>query len=404
MPKKAEVPAKPAEPPAKPAEAPKRTEAPAKPAEAPKKAEAPAKPAEAPKPTATKPPAETPAAPSTTPVKPPTPPRTATPVSKLPPVTAGAIAAGTIAGDAAAKMAQRESAGNKPDSYFLANFVKDGDTTGTNKIVKGNIDITTNKPFEKSLNEMSITEVIELAKRRSKFFGKSGAGAAMGKYQFMPGTLHDQAVKLFGPWALYQPFDEKNQELLQLSLINQNAKALLNAKLPITDASLYLMHFFGNSKQTALVLNGEDSDSMNDILGPAGARANPNIAKLTVGQYKKSYLMKTFDMKLISYEELLKQNNLVTPSGRTEDYKKRLNHDNENSNLTDSERRQANIQKAAQIMINKDPILRNMLKKENGDNVDININAPTTIINKQTPKQSISKPTSADRPAIAGIP
>jgi hypothetical protein len=34
----------------------------------------------------------------------------------------------------------------------------------------------------------------------------------------------------------------------------------------------------------------------------------------------------------------------------------------------------------------------------------VNINAPTTIINKQTPKQSISKPTSADRPAIAGIP
>jgi hypothetical protein len=41
------------------------------------------------------------------------------------------------------------------------------------------------------------------------------------------------------------------------------------------------------------------------------------------------------------------------------------------------------------------------LMREN--DTSVNINAPTTIINKQTPQQSISRPTSADRPAIAGI-
>jgi GH24 family phage-related lysozyme (muramidase) len=44
------------------------------------------------------------------------------------------------------------------------------------------------------------------------------------------------------------------------------------------------------------------------------------------------------------------------------------------------------------------------MKKMMGRNdTSVNINSPTTIINKQNPKQSISKPTEADKPAIAGI-
>ena len=336
-----------------------------------------APPAQTAPPVKQEPPAQTAPAPVTPPVKPPTastappapaanPPTasTAPPVPARPPTAApappvsippsaaivGAVGAGTVGASIAASMSKKESAGNKPDSYFLANFVSDnkkdpndkfdksGDkvTLGSNKIVKGNIDITTGQPFTKSLTEMSMAEVIELAQRRSKFFDKSGAGAAMGKYQFMPLTLAEQAKKLFGPWALYQPFSEENQELLQQSLMRGNAKALMNTKLSITDANLYLMHFFGNTRQAGRVINGKDSDSMGDILGPAGSRANPSIAKMNVGQYKK-YLANTFNMKEITYQQLIEGINLPTPTGRLEDYKKGLQESQKKSNELKSE-------------------------------------------------------------------
>ena len=44
-----------------------------------------------------------------------------------------------------------------------------------------------------------------------------------------------------------------------------------------------------------------------------------------------------------------------------------------------------------------------MKKLMRQNDMSVNINAPTTVINKQNPKQSISKPTEADKPAIAGI-
>jgi hypothetical protein len=342
---------------------------------------------EAPKPTATKPLPEPAPAPTTTPVKPPTGPSAPPTTSKLPPIVAGAVGVTSVGRAIAERMAQRESAGNKPDSYFLANFVRGGDTPGnkmilgSNKIVKGNVDITTGKPFTKSLNEMSIAEVIELSNRRSKFFGKSGAGAAMGKYQFMPRTLAEQVNKVFGPWGMYQPFSEENQELLQQSLMRGNAKALMNSKLPITDANLYLMHFFGNTKQASMVINGKDSDSMADILGPAGSKANPDVAKLTVGEYKKSYLAKSFNMKEITYKELTEDKSLPNVQDAT------INDKTTGKVIDDSSVENAELKK---LMRQNDTL--------------VNINAPTTVIKKQNPKQIVRKPTSPDKPAIAGIP
>ena len=379
-PKPAEVP-KPAEAP-KPVETPKPVEAAKKAkdaadaAEAAKKAKDAADAAKKAKDTATKPPPTPATAPTTTPVRPNLPGqgRTATPLPKMPPLVAGAIFAGTVGGAIAGRMAEKESAGNKPDSYFLANFVRGRDTPGTkttlgsNKIVKGNIDITTGRPFTKSLNEMTIAEVIELAQRRSKFFGKAGAGAAMGKYQFMPQTLAGEARKVFGPWAMYQPFTEETQELLQQSLMRGNARSLMGAGLPISDANLYMLHFSGNVGMVKRIMAANDTDSMTTILSPAAVTANPDIAKMSVGEYKR-YLAKTFNMKQITFEELTKDINISTPTGRTEDYKKMLMNNREDEK----------------------------------NNTLVNINAPTTVINKQNPKQSISKPTPADKPAIAGI-
>jgi hypothetical protein len=355
----------PAPKPPAPAPAPAPTPAPKPPAPAPAPAPTPApRPptASTAPPTPAKPPTAAPASPA--PAKPPT----AAPArpSSIPPSAAivGAVGVGTVGASIAASMAKRESAGNKPDSYFLANFVSGGDTPGnktvlgSNKIVKGNIDITTGKPFTKSLNEMSISEVIELANRRSQFFGKSGAGAAMGKYQFMPNTLRGQANKLFGPWAMYQPFSEENQELLQQSLMRGNARSLMNANLPITDANLYLMHFFGNTRQASMVINGKDSDSMSDILGPAGSRANPGIAKMTVGEYKRKHLASTFNMKQVTYDELIKDINLPTPTGRPEDYRTgmRLQQAEENRADIRSKFRKSEIQQKNGVMVNQNNI------------------------------------------------
>jgi hypothetical protein len=112
--------------------------------------------------------------------------------------------------------------------------------------------------------------------------------------------------------------------------------------------------------------------------------ANPSIAKMNVGQYKK-YLANTFNFKVVTYKELTE-------------------------NSTKDEILRSYLQKNADTLTNMlivpggDLGMALKERNKNGDNVNVNINAPTTVINKQTPQQSISKPTSADRPAIAGIP
>jgi hypothetical protein len=234
----------------------------------------------------------------------------------------------TVAEQVAARISKRESAGNSPDSFLLANYVgadknnpkKPHDIAGSNKIEKGNNDITTGKKFDKSLTDMSIGEVIELAERRAKYFGAGGAGSAMGKYQFIPITLKDRAPSALGKNWMNEPFSAANQEKMNLNLITHNAKQLQDANVPITDASLYMLHFFGNPWQAKMVLNGKDSDSMSDILDyywnkkdtkkrakqPPSA-ANPKVAALTVGEYKKQFLNQSFDYKPININDLGKQ-------------------------------------------------------------------------------------------------
>ena len=244
----------------------------------------------------------------------------------------------TVAGDVVARIASRESAGNSPDSYLLANRVaidknnpnKPHDSGNSNKIEKGAVDVTTNKKFEKSLNEMTIEEVLAVANRRRNYFDSAGAGAAMGKYQFMPGTLEDSAKKEFGVNWKNELFNGENQEKLSLAFIRSNAEKLTQAGVPISDASLYMMHFFGNAQQAKLVLDGADNDSMKDILDyywnkkdaskrakRAPSVANPGVAALSVGDYKRKYLSKSFTFKQISINDLgTKANDLSVENGK----------------------------------------------------------------------------------------
>jgi hypothetical protein len=166
---------------------------------------------------------------------------------------------------------------------------------------------------------MTIGEVINLAKRRYEYYkiqdpknpGKFiyRGGSAMGKYQFIPGTLADAAKKLYGDNWQNHPFDNNAQEDLNLSFIMTNKERLKKAEIPVTDASLYMMHFFGNEKQTAKVVYGEDNTRMSDILGDFASKQNPSVAKMTVAQYKEHLRKKGFDFQVIDLSQSQKLQN-----------------------------------------------------------------------------------------------
>lgn len=201
----------------------------------------------------------------------------------------------------AAKISANESSGSTTQANIVA---------GTNKkehqIVKGNIDVTTGKEFDKPLNEMTIGEAVALGKRRGAHY-KGKGGSALGKYQFIPGTLETTAKKLYGDDWQNRIFDDQAQEDINMTFLYGNAERLQKAGLPVSDASLYMMHFFGNPTQAGMVLNGSDNDSMKNILNyyyDSGkskidaAKQNPAVAALTVGEYKKKYLSK-YDFKSV---------------------------------------------------------------------------------------------------------
>ena len=317
------TPVKPA-PPATPVKpAPPAT--PVKPAPEPVKPAPPAAPVKpAPEPVKPAPPAA-PVKPTAKPIEQPTkPPPTATkqPEPPVPPATAQKEPK-TLSQSISQKISRGESKGDSKDSYTQANIVK-GTNSNESNIVKGNIDVTTGKPFEKSLNEMTIGEVLALARRRYNYYSipdpknpgktKGRGGSAMGKYQFVPKTLRQKAQELYGKEYETRLFDADAQENLQESLLKSNSTRLKDAGVKPSDAALYMMHFFGNPTQTALVLNGDENASMLDVLDflykqnpkeyAQASLQNPNIAKMTIGQYKKWLRNKGFDFQDVDITKL----------------------------------------------------------------------------------------------------
>ena len=221
----------------------------------------------------------------------------------------------TLSQSIAQKISRGESRGDSKASYTQANIV--GKEMKEANIVKGNIDVTTGKPFEKSLDEMTIGEVVELGKRRyvyyTKKYGKPVGGSAMGKYQFIPGSLEEVAKKLYGSDYKSKLYDEQGQENLNAAFISDNATRLKNAGVKASDASLYMMHFFGNPTQAALVINGDENASMKDVLdfwynkGKQKVKPsdqNNSVAAMTIGQYKAYLRKKGFDFQDIDVTKL----------------------------------------------------------------------------------------------------
>ena len=199
----------------------------------------------------------------------------------------------------AAKITKNEGGGN-PNQ---ANIVK-GTARKEADIVKGNIDVTTGKAFDKSLEQMTLGEAYDLGIRRGQHYNAKGAGAAMGKYGFMPIAIKDRGMALYGNDWRSMPFDSKTQDELNKSLITNNLQKLQKAGIPPSERNLYLMHFFGNTNQTSAFLNSPDNAKMGPILDMynEGATANPDVAKLTVGEYKSRFLAK-FDNTTVNLEK-----------------------------------------------------------------------------------------------------
>jgi len=176
----------------------------------------------------------------------------------------------------------------------LITYDKRTDPDNHKKYPKGKLVWEKRVNFEKDLTDMTIREVNELQKKRSKYFHASGAGSAMGKYQFMPATLLAQAEAVLGTNYMDTVFSEDVQELIMNKHTMDNAKILGNITSELT---LRLAHFNGPDYARAVKKafdEGEDDKLLKDFLTPAEIRANhylvyknndENFPK-TIGEYK----------------------------------------------------------------------------------------------------------------------
>jgi len=176
----------------------------------------------------------------------------------------------------------------------LITFDKRTDPDNYKKYPKGKLVWEKRVNFEKDLTDMTIREVNELQKSRSRYFNAKGAGSAMGKYQFMPDTLLFRARDVLGPNYMDTVYSEDVQELLMNEHTIENAKNLGSS---ISELTLRLAHFNGITYAKAIKKafdEGEDDKLLKDFLTPAEIRANhylvyknndENFPK-TIGEYK----------------------------------------------------------------------------------------------------------------------
>lgn len=184
--------------------------------------------------------------------------------------------------------------------YGTVKGKKEGQAEGNTYVVKTGKPDVNGKQYKKDLTEMTLGEVVKLAQSRSATFNRGGAGAAAGKYQFMPITVHDRGLKVFGKEWEKEKFSEENQEKMMDSLLENSADKLKKAGVPVTDANIYLVHFTGNADLASKLSKSKDDALMNSIISKSEILANPNVAKMTVGAYKEDLKAKTgFDFKEI---------------------------------------------------------------------------------------------------------
>jgi hypothetical protein len=205
-----------------------------------------------------------------------------------------------------------------------------------NRILAGVIDDTTDKVFSKNLTEMTMGEVYDLSMRRGEKFAtkdKNGklvksAGKASGINQFMPGTLEMYAKRRFGANWKNELYDEKNQDLLGQ---DYNAELLTNlnsANVPATEQVVRLGHILGVGSADRLkkFFDATPNTSMAEVMGQSAAGSNKELAKMSVGDYKKKLEREGFSNRLITeveskpivpQEEIVQQNTTAVVDSTT---------------------------------------------------------------------------------------
>ena len=209
-------------------------------------------------------------------------------VAKTAVKVAGGVAAAAVGTDVLAKIGGAESSGN----YDVMNAVAGEYKNKTYDIKAGGASYA-GGTYSKSLTDMTIGEVLELANDRKSKLG--GGGAAAGKYQFMPATLQAQAQQVFGKeWATTK-FSPENQDKLAKNLLDYEVKQLTSRGVQPSEAAIYMVHFLGNGGAAKMVLDKNNDDKrMGDLFSRLNNSNNDTIAKMTVAQYKDSLDKKGF--------------------------------------------------------------------------------------------------------------
>jgi len=232
-------------------------------------------------------------------------------VAKTAVKVAGGVAAAAVGTDVLAKIGGAESSGN----YDVMNAVAGEYKNKTYDIKAGGASYA-GGTYGKSLTDMTIGEVLELANDRKSKLG--GGGAAAGKYQFMPATLQAQAQQVFGnEWATTK-FSPENQDKLAKNLLDYEVKQLTSRGVQPSEAAIYMVHFLGNGGAAKMVLDESNNDKrMGDLFPRLNNSNNDTIAKMTVAQYKDSLDKKGFSfgpMKESQGTTAMAQGSVPTPT------------------------------------------------------------------------------------------
>jgi hypothetical protein len=136
-----------------------------------------------------------------------------------------------------------------------------------------------------NLSNMTIDEVTKLQDKmlKSGLFPSS----ALGKYQFTKASIQEAAkdLNIDTKTTLYTP---KVQEMFMDTRLKKDIKQVKSLGLPATQGNVYL-NFFAGSAGFKKIMAAPDTANVGEVLDPESAKANPRIAKKTVGQLKQDF-------------------------------------------------------------------------------------------------------------------
>jgi FlaA1/EpsC-like NDP-sugar epimerase len=119
----------------------------------------------------------------------------------------------------------------------------------------------------------------------------------------VPTTLKDMAMQVFGKDYKNIRFSEETQERLHDRLFRREINALKRFNVPISEATIYMSHFVG-PEVAKKIYNAPDNVKIGALMDADQKKSNPQIADLTVGEYKKRISTNTKNKQALSFQEI----------------------------------------------------------------------------------------------------